>query len=259
MLFLISLFIFSFCYFYYSLCWCGPLWVDPVWESLWFLDLMSISLHRKVFCCYFFTLLLLHTSHCYFCHTLFLLFLRPYNANVSTLMFKSSLKLSSLNFFSFFSVQLGWFLLLCFPAHRFIPLYHLIYYWLLLVYFKISLIVVFIFLWFFFMFSNPLLITFNFLLCLPNLLLSSLSSFTIITLRSLLGWLSPPHSFHLVFYHVPSFGTYSCVTSFCRISCFYFCVFGRLAIFPDLGEVDFCRCPVFPRSALPSGCKSYML
>ena len=161
-------------------------------------------------------------------------------------MFKSSLKLSSLNFFPSFSVQLRWFLLLCFPAHGFIPLYHLIYYWLLLVYFKISLIVVFIFLWFFFMFSNPLLITFNFLLCSPNLLLSSLSSFTIITLRSLLGWLSPHHSFHLGFYHVPSFGTYYCVTSFCLISCFYFCAFGRLAIFPDLEKWTFVDVLCFP-------------
>ena len=48
---------------------------------------------------------------------------------------KRSLKLSSFLFIHFFSVQWQWFLLVCLPAHWFILLYHLVYYWFFLVYF----------------------------------------------------------------------------------------------------------------------------
>lgn len=33
----------------------------------------------------------------------------------------------------------------------------------------------------------------------------------------------------------------SSVTTFCLICCFYFCVYGKLIMFPNLGEMAFCR------------------
>ena len=54
--------------------------------------------------------------------------------------------------------------------------------------------------------------------------------------------------------------TYSSVTSFCPICCFYFHVFGRCVMFPYLEEMTFCRRPsMSPSSVLPSGHQSCML
>ena len=73
-------------------------------------------------------------------------------------------------------------------------------------------------------------------------------------------YLSPLHLVLLMFYLVPSFGTYSSLVSFCLILCFYFCVFGRLVMFPDLGEVAFYKVhPMHPSSSLPSRHQIYML
>lgn len=68
--------------------------------------------------------------------------------------------------------------------------------------------------------------------------------------------------FHLVsflgFYLVPSFETCS-ITSFCLIFCFHLYLFGRLVIFPNLGEVTFYRkCPMHCNSTLPFIHQSYM-
>ena len=60
----------------------------------------------------------------------------------------------------------------------------------------------------------------------------------IITVNSVSGRLLI--SFHLVlplgFCFVPLFGTYSSVTSFFLIFCFYFFISGRSVMLPDLGE-----------------------
>ena len=75
-----SLFIFIFCYFNYSVSWCGPLWADPVWDSLCFLDL-DVCFHsqvREVFIYY--------VSKYVLCPFLSLFsFWYPYNVNVSML------------------------------------------------------------------------------------------------------------------------------------------------------------------------------
>lgn len=42
------------------------------------------------------------------------------------------------------------------------------------------------------------------------------------------------------------------------ICSFYFCIFGVLIMFLDLGEVTFRRCPICPRSTLLSDHQSYM-
>ena len=65
---------------------------------------------------------------------------------------------------------------------------------------------------------------------------------------------------HLLgFYLVSSFGRYSFVTLFCQICCFYFFVSYGLFMFPDLGEVAFCRRPaVCLNSTLPFGPQSYV-
>ena len=73
-------------------------------------------------------------------------FLGPYNANIYILCpcLRCLLNCSHFKkFFLLFLFQLAWFPLLCLPVHRSIPLYHLIYYCFLPVYFKISLIVLF--------------------------------------------------------------------------------------------------------------------
>ena len=65
--------------------------------------------------------------------------------------------------------------------------------------------------------------------------------------------------FFLKFYLVPSFGIYLSVASFCLIFCFYFYAFHWLVMFPNHGEVAFCRgCPVHLSSALPFGHQRYM-
>ena len=124
----------------------------------------------------------------------------------------------------------------------------------------ISVIELFISIWFFFVFPNFLLKTSNFSLCSFNRLLSSLNIFTITTLNSSLGCLSPlPLVLLLGFYLVPSFGIYFCVVSFCLICSFYFYLFSMLVMFPSLGEVAFCKgCPMHHSSALPFGHQSYM-
>ena len=61
--------------------------------------------------------------------------------SVSLILSQSSLKVSSLKTFSlFFFVQVEWFLLLSLLFCWSTPLYHLIYYWFLLVYFKFQLL-----------------------------------------------------------------------------------------------------------------------
>ena len=73
--------------------------------------------------------------------------------------------------------------------------------------------------------------------------------------------LSPLHLIlFLRFCLVLLFGTYSSVSSFCLILCFYFHAFGRLVTFPNLREVILCRrCPLRPSSILPSDHQSYKL
>ena len=62
---------------------------------------------------------------------------------------------------------------------------------------------------------------------------------------------------HLVllgFHLVPSFGKCPSVSSFCPICWLYLYVFGSLFMFPDLGEMAFCRRhPLCPTRSLPSG------
>ena len=58
----------------------------------------------------------------------------------------------------------------------------------------------------------------------------------IIFLNSLIDRLLIPLSSFVV-YLVPSFGTYSSVTSFCLTSYFYFYVVGKLIMLPDLGKM----------------------
>ena len=88
--------------------------------------------------------------------------------SVSLMLSQCSLKLSSLKTFFlshslslFFSVQVEWFLLLSLLFCWSTPLYHLIYYWSLLVYLKFQLLYnwtdwFFSSAWFFFRFSNSL-------------------------------------------------------------------------------------------------------
>lgn len=70
-----------------------------------------------------------------------------------------------------------------------IPLYHLIYYWFLLVYFKISIIAFFSCVWFLFVFCNSLL---SFSLCW-SLLLRSLSIFVDNYLELFIGQIACLH------------------------------------------------------------------
>lgn len=67
-------------------------------------------------------------------------------------------------------------------------------------------------------------------------LMNYLSVFMIIFLNSLIDRLLMPLSSFVV-HLVPSVGTYSSVTSFCLTSYFYFYVFGKLIILPDLGKM----------------------
>ena len=70
-----------------------------------------------------------------------------------------------------------------------------------------------------------------------------------------------PLDIALQFYLVPLFGIYLSVNSFCLICCFYFYVFGRPFIFPDLGEVTSGkRFSMHSSSSFPlSGYQSYMI
>lgn len=50
------------------------------------------------------------------------------------------------------------------------------------------------------------------------------------------------------------------MASFCLNCCFYFYIFGRFVMFPNLEVVAFCRRhPMSPCSALPSGHQSYVI
>ena len=111
----------------------------------------------------------------------------------------------------------------------------------------------------FLLFSNSLL---NFSLCSSTLLPSLLGIFMIITLNSFwVDFLSPlPIVLLLRFYLVLSFGAYSSVASFCLIPWVYYCIFGGLVIFPDLGEVAlFRRLLMGLSSILQSGHQSRIL
>ena len=54
--FFLATFNFNFCHFNYSVFWCVPLWVNPEWDSLCFLDLdvCFLSQIREVFSYYVF-------------------------------------------------------------------------------------------------------------------------------------------------------------------------------------------------------------
>ena len=171
---------------------------------------------------------------------------------VCLMLSQRSLKLSSFLFtlFSFFcsvsviSTTLSSSLPNCFS--------HIIYCWFFLMYFYLIYCVLDLCLVLLYIFS--LLKTSNFSLCSFILLLSSLNIFMIITLNSLLGRLpvSTSLSSSSRIYIFSSFGTYSSVALFCRICCFYFYVFGKLVVFPDLWEVAFCRrCPMCPSITHP--------
>ena len=69
---------------------------------------------------------------------------------------QGSFKLCSFYQILFFS-SARWFPLLCLPAHRSVPLYHLLFCWFLWQYFNISVTEFFIFIWFCFIVLNSLL------------------------------------------------------------------------------------------------------
>ena len=122
--------------------------------------------------------------------------------------------------------------------------------------FFISVIIFFISIWLFFIFSNSLLKTSNFSLCLSILLLTSLIILIINTLNPFSGRLAIStllSSSSGFIFLVSSFETCSLVASFCLTCCFYFYVSGRLVTFPDLGEVAFCRRCLVCNNTLPSG------
>ena len=90
----------------------------------------------------------------------------------------------------------------------------------------------------FFIFSNSLL---NFLMC-SSILLHLLSIFMIITLNPFSDCLFPhPLVLFLRFCLVPSFGTYSSVSSFYLILCAYFYMLDTFYTFLDLVDVALCR------------------
>ena len=75
-----NVFVFSFSHFNYSVSWCGPYWVDLVWDSLCFLDLYVCFFSQVMFSARFFS----------FCD--------PYNVNVSTLGVVSEISLNCPHF-----------------------------------------------------------------------------------------------------------------------------------------------------------------
>ena len=132
--------------------------------------------------------------------------------------------------FIFFYVQLQWSPLPSLPACWIVSLYHLIYCWSLLVYFLLQLL-----------YSSPLFYSLYFLLVKkfwpPTLLVHSSPWFfkhLHFLSRTQIDCLSP-------LLLVLLFGIYAFVLSFGLICYFYFYAFGKLVMFPDLGEVAFCR------------------
>ena len=75
---------------------------------------------------------------------------------VHLMLSQGSFKLCSFYQILFFS-SARWFPLLCLPAHRSVPLYHLLFCWFLWQYFNISVTEFFIFIWFCFIVLNSLL------------------------------------------------------------------------------------------------------
>ena len=185
--------------------WYGPLWVDPVWDSLCFLDLDVCFLPqvRNVFSYYVFTYV--------FCPFLSSPFGTPIMQMLVHLLSQKSLKLLSFFLFFFpFSLNDFYYSVFQFAEHSFVSST------LLLIPFSVFLIpiVVFFISILFFVFSNSLL---NISLCSSNVLPSSLIIIMIITLNFLLAILFPLHLVLLRFYLVPLFGTYSSVASFCSV------------------------------------------
>ena len=146
--------------------------------------------------------------------------------------------LSTFSWIYFFG--LSWVISTTLPIFWFFPLWCLIYWCFLLVFFFIYFNYCIAQLCFLNVFSSLLL---NFLVCTFILLLSTLKSFVIIILNSLSDrlliytFLSSFRGFHLV----PSFGMYYSIVSFCLILCFHFYVLDRLALFPNFWEVTLCR------------------
>ena len=169
---------------------CVPLWINPVWDSVCFLDLGDtfLSKHREILSYYVFK---------YFISPYFSLFSFhvPCNTNNCALdIVQRSLKLFSFLFipFIFFSVWHWWFPLLCLPAPWFIPLYLPSYCFLLLVYFSFQLLYssyLDVLNYFLFLKKNS-----DFSLCASILLMNSFFTFIIITMNSILGRLLASNS-----------------------------------------------------------------
>lgn len=232
-----------FCLFHFNnnVSWCGPPWVDSIWDSLCFLDLdvCFISQVGK------FSAIL--SSNMFSDPFLFFS-----NANVSVLGGIPEIsKYPNFFFFLFLCsgsviyINLSFSLLICSSVSPNLLLspssvfsFHLLYSPALFD-------------------SSVYLLTLNFSLFSSILLPSSLFIFMIFTLNFLLGRL-PSSTYLLGFYPVLSFGTCSFVPSF--VACFYFYVPGWLGVFPDFGAVAFCRRhPGHSSGALPSGHQCCML
>ena len=100
-----------------------------------------------------------------------------------------------------------------------------------------SFLIFFNFNWLFLIFSISLL---RFSLSSSIFLLSLISIFR----TTLLNFVSSKLLISVLLSSSSRVLTYSSVSSFCLILCFYFYVLGRSVMFLSLGEVALCRCPV---------------
>ena len=129
-------FVFNFCQLDFYVAWCGPPWVYPAWDSLCFLDWVSVSFpmlgkfsavtSSNIFSGPFPSLFS---------------FWDPYNVNVDAFNIVPEVS-DCLHFFSFFffhSIPQQWFPPVCLPVNLFILLPHL-FCWFLLAYFSFQLL-----------------------------------------------------------------------------------------------------------------------
>ena len=137
--------------------------------------------------------------------------------------------LTVISFHSFFSAQWKWFPLVCLPAHWFILLYHLVYYWFFLVYiFHFSYCILHLCLVVLYIFSLLKLLNYHSIHLFFSWVLWS-SLWSLLRIFSQVDCLSPLHLVILLeFYLVPLSGKGFSVILFC-LSCYiYFYVCNRL-------------------------------
>ena len=147
---------------------------------------------------------------------------------VCLMLSRRCLKLSS--FFKFLLLCSD--CVICLTVHCSVSVYQFIFCWLLLAYFYFTHCILLLCLIPFYIFQ-----LFVKLLC-SSFFCIFLNIFVIITLNPFLNCLFIHRLvLFLRFCLVPSFGTYSSVSSICLILCAYFCVLGMLVTFPDLVDV----------------------